>query len=66
MKRKDSWRNEIIVGLGGAILAAGVMAVAYFYREQGPSMPFAWYWSIVTGGVLWIISRVIKRKVESK
>lgn len=65
-EKRRPWRNDIIVGLGGAVLAAGVMTVAHFYKEQGPAMPFPWYWSIVTGGVLWIISRVIKRKVESK
>ena len=65
-KKKKSWKIEVVGGLGAAVLAAGVMATGYFYKEQGPVFPFPWYWSIVIGGALWLISRVIKRRVEGK
>lgn len=65
-KSKKVWRIEVVGGLGGAALGAGVMATVYFYKEQGPAMAFPWYWSIIIGGMLWLLSRVIKRKVEGK
>ena len=65
-KSAKEWKISVLVGLGGAVLAAGVMATGYFYKEQGPTMPFPWYWSIIIGGVLWLISRVIKRNAEDK
>lgn len=65
-KSKNTWKIEVVVGLGGAVLAVGVMATGYFYKEQGPAFPFPWYWSIAIGGVLWLISRAIKRKLEGK
>ena len=60
------WKTSMLVGLGGAVLGTGVIATSYFYKEQGPSMPFPWYWSIIIGGGLWLISRIIKRKGEGK
>lgn len=65
-KEKKSWKNEVLVGLSGALLAVGVMVVTYLFKEQGPTILFPWYWSVVVGGGLWLVSRVIQRKVESK
>lgn len=65
-QKKSFWKLEVVVGLGGAALGAGAIAIGYFYQYQGPAFPFPWYWSIVIGGALWLISRVIKRKVEGK
>ena len=64
-KNKKVWRIELVGGLAGAALAASVMAVSYFYKEQGPAIPFPWYWSIFIGLFIWLISRVIKRKVDA-
>lgn len=64
-KHKKVWRIELVGGLAGGALAASVMAVSYFYKEQGPLIPFPWYWSIIIGVVIWLLSRVIKRKVDA-
>ena len=65
-KKEKSRKIEVIGGLSIALVWGSVVAIPYFNQEQGPVIPFSWYWSIIIGGVLWLIGRVIKRKVEAK
>lgn len=58
-------KNEVAgawkAGLYGAGGMAVIIAAGYLLPEFGPSFDFSWYASLLSGGVLWGVSWVVKK-----
>ena len=62
-EKSSEKRNMIKAGLFGAGSFAIILAANYFIRDFGPSFEFSWTASLGAGGMLLLISWLMKRRV---
>ncbi|MCM3566683.1 DUF1129 family protein [Neobacillus mesonae] len=59
-EKNSSLSDSVKAGLYGAVSMGIVIAAGYFLPGIGPSMDFAWYTSLISGAVIWGVSRILK------
>ncbi|MFD1068127.1 DUF1129 family protein [Oceanobacillus locisalsi] len=56
------WKDSVKVGAAAAAGMGIIILLSVWMPEIGPSIHFSWWMSLLLGGGIWVISKMIKRK----
>lgn len=64
-KGKRIWKYMTKVGFVAAFGMEIILLVTHFTRDMGPEILFSWQISFIMGAVLWLIARVLQKRISS-
>lgn len=60
-ENRATWKDPVKVGAVAAVSMGAIILLSVWLPEIGPTFHFSWWLSFLLGGVVWIISKVLKR-----